>query len=126
VTSEPETHVVRAQVDPIFMSSPHNLKLINTQKIRHFQIYSQTLQQTTYLCVYLFLVSFISNKYKCTVHIFFTHCYINTRGWGGGGLRTHATVYCIRMQHNGINRKITMHSYCRLISNYTHNTWPPL
>ena len=42
------------------------------------------------------------------------------------GLRTHATVYCIRMQHNGINTKITMHSYCRLISNYTHNTWPPL
>ncbi len=24
MTSEPETHVVRAQVDPIFMSSPHN------------------------------------------------------------------------------------------------------
>jgi hypothetical protein len=44
-------------------------------------MYSQTLQQTTYLYVYLFLVSFISNKYKCT-H-FFTHCYINTRGWGG-------------------------------------------
>ncbi len=47
-------------------------------------------------------------------------------GGGGGleGLRTQATVYS--MQPNGINEKITMHSYCRLISNYTHNTWPPI
>ena len=54
-------------------------------------MYSQTLQQKTYRFVYLFLFSFISNKYNCT-HFFYKllHKY---EGVGGGGLRTQASVY---------------------------------